>query len=63
MGYFQRVQMFVINLMAWIPTYFSAANDSELRIKIYEVDGLDKDNNAVSNYIEFAKAVLSIPGT
>ena len=58
-GIFSAVQMFVIS--NGVDTkYFSAANDSELNPKF--ISGwLDKDNNAVSNYIEFAKQVLSIP--
>ena len=53
-GIFSAVQMFVIS--NGVDTkYFSAANDSELNPKF--ISGwLDKDNNAVSNYIEFAKA-------
>lgn len=58
-GIFSAVQMFVIS--NGVDTkYFSAASDSELNEKF--VSGwLDKDNNAVADYIEFAKSVLSIP--
>ncbi len=58
-GIFSAVQMFVIS--NGVDTkYFSAANDSELNPKF--ISGwLDKDNNEVSIYFEFAKQVISIP--
>lgn len=40
--------------------YFSAAGDTELNLKF--ISGwLDKDNNPVTDYIDFAKSVLRIP--
>ncbi|MGN0477197.1 MAG: type I restriction endonuclease subunit R [Ruminococcus sp.] len=58
-GIFSAVQMFVIS--NGVDTkYFSAASDTELNPKF--ISGwLDKDNNPVSDYIDFAKSVLSIP--
>lgn len=58
-GIFSAVQMFVIS--NGVDTrYFSAAGDTELNPKF--ISGwLDKDNNPVSDYIEFAKSVLRIP--
>ena len=58
-GIFSAVQMFVIS--NGVDTkYFSAASDTELNEKF--VSGwLDKDNNPVADYIDFAKSVLSIP--
>lgn len=58
-GIFSAVQMFVVS--NGVDTkYFSAASDSELNPKF--VSGwLDKENNPVSDYIDFAKNVLSIP--
>ena len=58
-GIFSAVQMFVVS--NGVDTkYFSAAGDTELNQKF--ISGwLDKDNNPVSDYIDFAKSVLSIP--
>jgi len=58
-GIFSAVQMFVIS--NGVDTkYFSAASDTELNPKF--ISGwLDKDNNPVSDYIDFAKSVLRIP--
>ena len=58
-GIFSAVQMFVIS--NGVDTkYFSAASDTELNEKF--VSGwLDEENNLVSDYIDFAKSVLSIP--
>lgn len=58
-GIFSAVQMFVIS--NGVDTkYFSAASDTELNPKF--VSGwLDKDNNPVTDYIDFAKSVLRIP--
>lgn len=58
-GIFSAVQMFVIS--NGVDTkYFSAASDTELNPKI--ISGwLDKENNAVSDYLDFAKSVLRIP--
>lgn len=58
-GIFSAVQMFVIS-NGVNTKYFSAASDGELNFKF--VSGwLDEDNNPVSDYIDFAKSVLSIP--
>ena len=59
MGIFAAVQMFVIS--NGVDTkYFSAASDTELNPKF--ISGwLDKENNAVSDYLDFAKSVLRIP--
>lgn len=58
-GIFSAVQMFVIS--NGVETkYFSAAQDTELNPKF--ISGwLDKDNNPVTDYIDFAKSVLRIP--
>jgi type I restriction enzyme R subunit len=58
-GIFSAVQMFVIS--NGVDTkYFSAASDTELNPKF--ISGwLDKDNNPVTDYLEFAKSVLRIP--
>ena len=58
-GIFSAVQMFVVS--NGVDTkYFSAASDTELNPKF--ISGwLDKDNNPVTDYIDFAKSVLSIP--
>lgn len=58
-GIFSAVQMFVIS--NGVDTkYFSAAQDTELNPKF--VSGwLDQENNAVSDYLEFAQNVLRIP--
>lgn len=58
-GIFSAVQMFVIS-NGVNTKYFSAASDTELNEKF--ISGwLDKDNNPVSDYIDFAKSVLRIP--
>ena len=58
-GIFSAVQMFVIS-NGVNTKYFSAANDTELNPKF--ISGwLDKYNNPVSDYIDFAKSVLRIP--
>lgn len=58
-GIFSAVQMFVIS--NGVDTkYFSAAGDNELNEKF--VSGwLDSNNNPVTDYIDFARCVLSIP--
>ena len=58
-GVFSAVQMFVIS--NGVDTkYFSAAGDTELNPKF--ISGwLDRENNPVSNYLDFAKSVLRIP--
>ena len=58
-GIFSAVQMFVIS--NGVDTkYFSAAQDTELNPKF--ISGwLDKENNPVTDYIDFAKCVLRIP--
>ena len=58
-GIISAVQMFVIS-NGVNTKYFSAASDTELNEKF--VSGwLDQENNPVSDYIDFAKSVLSIP--
>lgn len=58
-GIFSAVQMFVISNSV-NTKYFSAAGDTELNPKF--ISGwLDKDNNPITDYIDFAKSVLSIP--
>ena len=58
-GIFSAIQMFVIS--NGVDTkYFSAASDTELNPKF--ISGwLDRDNNPISDYLDFAKAVLRIP--
>ena len=58
-GIFSAVQMFVIS--NGVDTkYFSAASDTELNPKF--ISGwLDRDNNPVPDYLDFAKNVLRIP--
>ena len=58
-GIFSALQMFVIS--NGVDTkYFSAAGDTELNPKF--ISGwLDKNNERVSNYLDFAKSVLRIP--
>ena len=58
-GIFSAVQMFVIS--NGVDTkYFSAASDTELNPKF--ISGwLDRENNPVSDYLDFAKSVLRIP--
>ncbi len=58
-GIFSAVQMFVIS-NGVNTKYFSAASDTELNQKF--ISGwLDKYNNPVPDYIDFAKSVLRIP--
>ncbi|MCF2679603.1 HsdR family type I site-specific deoxyribonuclease [Faecalicatena contorta] len=58
-GIFSAVQMFVIS-NGVNTKYFSAASDTELNPKF--ISGwLDKENNPVTDYLDFAKSVLSIP--
>jgi type I restriction enzyme R subunit len=58
-GIFSAVQMFVIS-NGVNTRYFSAASDVELNEKF--ISGwLDKDNNPVTDYLDFAKSVLRIP--
>ncbi len=58
-GIFSAVQMFVIS-NGVNTKYFSAASDTELNPKF--ISGwLDKDNNPVADYLDFAKSVLRIP--
>lgn len=58
-GIFSAVQMFVIS-NGVNTKYFSAAGDTELNEKF--ISGwLDKDNNPVTDYLDFAKCVLRIP--
>lgn len=58
-GIFSAVQMFVIS--NGVDTrYFSAAGDTELNPKF--ISGwLDRNNEAVSDYLDFARCVLRIP--
>ena len=58
-GIFSAVQMFVIS--NGVDTrYFSAASDADLNPKF--ISGwLDRKNNPVSDYLDFAKSVLRIP--
>lgn len=58
-GIFSAVQMFVVS--NGVDTkYFSAASDTELNPKFMS-GWLDEKNNPVTDYIDFAKSVLSIP--
>ena len=58
-GIFSAVQMFVIS-NGVNTKYFSAATDTELNPKF--ISGwLDKENNPVTDYLDFAKSVLRIP--
>lgn len=58
-GIFSAIQMFVIS-NGVNTKYFSAASDTELNEKF--ISGwLDKDNNPVADYLDFAKCVLRIP--
>ncbi len=58
-GIFSNVQMFVVS-NAIDTKYFSAARDTELNKK-FITGWLDKENNPVCDYIDFAKAILKIP--
>lgn len=58
-GIFSAVQMFVIS-NGVNTKYFSAASDTEMNPEF--ISGwLDKDNNPVADYLDFAKSVLRIP--
>ena len=58
-GLFSAVHLFVI-INGADTKYFSAASDAELNPEF--ISGwLDKENNPISDYIDFAKGVLSIP--
>ena len=55
-GIFSAVQMFVVS--NGVDTkYFAAASDTELKSEFMS-GWVDKDNNPVSDYLEFAKSVL-----
>ena len=58
-GIFSNVQMFVVS-NAVDTKYFSAARDTELNKK-FVTGWLDKNNEPVCDYIDFAKEVLRIP--
>lgn len=58
-GIFSSVQMFVVS-NAVDTKYFSAARDTELNKK-FITGWLDKENQPVCDYIDFARAVLKIP--
>ena len=58
-GIFSAVQMFVVS-NGEDTKYFAAANDTELNPKFMS-GWVDRDNNAVTNYLDFAKSVLRIP--
>lgn len=58
-GIFSAVQMFVVS--NGVDTkYFAAAGDTELNPKFMS-GWVDRDNNSVTDYIDFAKSVLRIP--
>ena len=58
-GIFSAVQMFVVS--NGVETkYFAAASDTELNPKFMS-GWVDKENNQVADYIDFAKNVLRIP--
>jgi len=58
-GIFSNVQMFVVSNSV-DTRYFAAARDTELNSK-FLTGWLDKENNPVGDYLEFAKSVLKIP--
>ena len=58
-GIFSAVQMFVVS-NGEDTKYFAAANDTELNPKFMS-GWVDRNNNAVTNYLDFAKSVLRIP--
>ena len=58
-GIFSAVQMFVVS-NGVNTRYFAAANDMELNPKFMS-GWVDRENNAVSDYMSFAKSVLRIP--
>ncbi len=58
-GIFSAVQMFVVS--NGVDTkYFAAASDTELNAKFMS-GWVDKNNNPVTDYLDFAKSVLRIP--
>lgn len=58
-GIFSAVQMFVVS--NGVDTkYFAAASDGELNEKFMS-GWVDKENNPVTDYLDFAKSVLRIP--
>lgn len=58
-GIFSTVQMFIVS--NGVDTkYFAAASDGELNEKFMS-GWVDKENNPVTDYIDFAKSVLRIP--
>lgn len=58
-GIFSAVQMFIVS--NGVDTkYFAAASDSELNEKFLS-GWVDKENNPVTDYIDFAKSILRIP--
>ncbi len=58
-GIFSAVQMFVVS-NGVATKYFAAAGAAELNPKFMS-DWVDKENNPVMDYLEFAKSVLRIP--
>lgn len=58
-GIFSAVQMFVVSNGA-DTKYFAATSDTELNPKFMS-GWVDKENNPVSDYLDFAKSVLRIP--
>lgn len=58
-GIFSNIQMFVVS-NAVDTKYFSAARDTELNKK-FITGWIDKNNQPVCNYLDFAKSVLKIP--
>ncbi len=58
-GIFSAVQMFVVS-NGEDTKYFAAANNTELNPKFMS-GWVDRDNNTVTNYLDFAKSVLRIP--
>ena len=58
-GIFSAVQMFVVS-NGVNTRYFAAANDMELNPKFMS-GWVNRENNAVSDYLSFAKSVLRIP--
>lgn len=58
-GIFSNVQMFVVSNEVGTK-YFAAARDTELNKK-FVTGWIDHENRPVTNYLDFAKAVLRIP--
>lgn len=58
-GIFSNVQMFVVSNEV-DTKYFAAARDTELNKK-FVTGWIDHENRPVTNYLDFAKAVLRIP--